>query len=89
MVTKDDAGTISRFARRRGISMPLLADADGAIIRAFGVMSRMYPEGSAFHGIAHPVILVVDTAGIVRHRFSSEDPYARPEAETVLGAIGR
>lgn len=89
MITRDEVGTVSRFARRRGISMPLIADADGGIIRAFGVTSRMYPEGSAFHGIAHPVVIVVDTAGIVRHRFSSEDPYTRPEPELVLGAIGR
>lgn len=89
MITRDDVPTLSRFHARRGLELTLLSDGDGEIIRAFGVASRAYPAGSAYHGIAHPIVLATDARGVVRLRFSSENPYRRPNVDAVLGALGR
>ncbi len=88
MVTRDDAGVLERFSRSRGIGYPLLSDAGAGIIRAFGAASGRYPEGSAFHGTARSLVLVVDAGGVVRHRFSR--PYPGPDAvlEAVRGPGG-
>lgn len=84
-VTRDDVGTLERFSRSRGIGYPLLSDAGGGIVPAFSVADERHPEGSAFHGTARSLVLVVDARGVVRHRFSR--PY--PGADAVLDAVGR
>lgn len=66
------------FARRRGITFPLLADPDSAIIRAFGLLDESAAPGSREAGMAHPAILLVDEHGVVRERFVERQYYPRP-----------
>lgn len=87
MVTYDEVAALRRFADGRDIGYPLLADPKSANIRAFGLLNERYPPGSYAHGVAHPLTLVVDAGGVVRHRFSLRDYQDRPPPEVVLSAI--
>lgn len=80
---------LDEFARRHRSRLTLLADPESEMIRAFGVLNDRFPPGSPGHGIAHPIIFVIDPNGVITHRFSKEDYELRPEVEIVLDALQR
>jgi peroxiredoxin len=75
---------IARFAKRRKMKIPVLADKGSQVIRAFGLLNQDYPEGSYAHGVAHPIVIVFDENGIVTHRFSRAGYVRRPNIDLVL-----
>lgn len=89
MMTSDPVPVLTRFSEAEKIGYPLLSDADNVVIPAFGVANERFPKGSPWYGIAHPVILVVNAEGVVRHRFYEPDYSERPDAETILELLKR
>lgn len=87
MVSYDDAGVLTRFARSRKIGFTLLADKGSALIKAFDVLDHSAPEGSAWYGLARPIIYVVDPKGKITHRFSGSNYTVRPSPDEVLQAL--
>ena len=59
----------------------------GMPIRAFGVLNEDFPPKSAGHGIARPVIFVVDSNGVIRGRFSESNSRDRPDIDAVLNTL--
>ncbi len=86
-VTYDDVGKLRRLDRRQGIDYPMLSDTDSEIIRAFGLLAENYPQGSFYYGVPHPAIIVLDTDGTVRHRFTESHYTLRPEIDDVLDVL--
>lgn len=78
---------LKRFSTRRKIGFTQLSDPDSEIIRAFGVLDEEQQPGSFGHGIAHPIIFVVDKNGVVRARFSEGFYMQRPDIDQVLDAV--
>lgn len=78
---------LARFAGDENIRMPLLSDAQARIIPAFGVENDRFPKGSSWYGVAHPIIIVADADGIVRHRFSKRNYRDRPDVDAVLDVL--
>ena len=78
---------MARFAKRRKITFTMLSDPKSEIIRAFDLLDASQSPGSGTYGIAHPMILVIDAEGVVRHRFSEATYSRRPKIEAVLDAI--
>lgn len=78
----DNPQILADFARRKGITFPLLADSDSSSIAALGLVN---PEGKGMTaGVAFPGILLLDADGKVRETIF-EDSYAvRPSADSVL-----
>jgi hypothetical protein len=84
-----DSGEILRdFARRRGITFPLLADPDSAIIRRFGLLNEHAQPGSRDEGMAHPGIFLVDQTGVVRQRFFEDHYWNRLTVPAVFWRLG-
>ena len=75
------------FAAREEIRFALLSDQGSALIKAFGLLDDSVPATSKWHGFAHPVIFVIDPAGVVRHRFSEENYRQRPDVDLVLDTL--
>lgn len=86
-VTYDDVGKLRRLERRQKIDYPMLSDVNSDIIRAFGLLAENYPQGSFYYGVPHPVIVVLDAAGKVRHRFSERHYSTRPDIDDVLAVL--
>jgi len=87
LVTHDSVSTLARFAERENIGYTLLSDADTKIIPAFGLINEQFARGTAWYGVAHPMIFVVDEKGVVRHRFSERDYASRPDVDVVLEVL--
>ena len=65
-ISEDDPETHQSFAARHRLSFLLLSDEDNAVRRSFGVQPNL------FGLLPGRVTFVVDAAGIVRYRFSSQ-----------------
>jgi peroxiredoxin len=87
MVSYDPVAKIASFAEARQIGYPILSDPKSEIIRAFDLLNETYAPGNFAHGVAHPIIFVVDPSGVVRHRFAEENYQQRPAVDLVLEAI--
>lgn len=87
IVTHDSASILARFADSENIAYTLLSDADTKIIPAFGLVNERFAKGTAWYGVAHPMIFVVDEKGVVRHRFSERDYANRPDVDVVLEVL--
>jgi peroxiredoxin len=83
-VTNDPIPALRRFADDEHISFTLLSDAKSKIIGAFDLLDPQYPPSSRWHGLALPMIVVVDGAGVVQRHFSSRDYRNRPSVDAVL-----
>ena len=86
-VTYDQQRDLARFAKRRRVTYPVLADPNSEVIRAFGLLNEDYPAGSYAHGVAHPIIVVFNTEGVVTHRFSRSGYVSRPDIDLVLRTL--
>ena len=64
-VSIDDLDTQCRFAEEHGLGFPLVADADGRIVRAYGVRRSLL-------GTAKRVTFVIDPEGRIAARFHHE-----------------
>lgn len=74
----------ARFAADRGIGYTLLADRKAEIISAFGLINERFPRSSRWYGIALPMLFVIDSKGVITHRFSNTNYRVRPDSDMVL-----
>ena len=65
-VSADDAGSHAAFARKFNLPFPLLADPDGALIKAYGVKMPLLK-------MAHRVTFIIDRQGVVRFKVDKVD----------------
>ena len=86
-MTNDSVDVHQRFARSRNIAFTLLADKKVEIIEAFGMTNPQYPKGTNWYGTAVPGIFVIDSKGMITHRFTSSNYTDRPSPEAVLSVL--
>jgi peroxiredoxin len=78
VATYDPVDDLESFARTFHIKIALLSDEGSKVIRALDILNEEHGPGSFAHGIPHPMVLVLDASGILRHR-SSEEYYSQRE----------
>ena len=87
-VSSGTAAAKARFVRKAGVAVPLLADEDGGMLRAFGVWQEKRTFGKAYLGIARTTVLL-DPEGrvlrvwpVARVKGHAEEVLAELEAQT-------
>lgn len=83
-ISYDSVALLHDFATRKGISYPLLSDAESKTIRAFGILNDNFPSGHPWHGVPYPGTYIVDSQGIVSAKFFEEDHRERYTASYIL-----
>jgi len=83
-ISYDSPAVLADFARRRGITFPLLSDPGSTTINAYGLLNTTVEPGSPAAGVPFPGTFVVDRTGRVTNRFF-EDAYQ--ERYTVAGIL--
>lgn len=83
-ISGGDAASKASFTARHGLTVPLLADEDGAVAKAYGVRSRL--------GVTKRAVILVDAEGRIAHRH--ENPLSLtydgvPELRAALEAVQR
>ena len=84
-ISYDSVAVLKRFAEKRGITFPLLSDAGGKTIDAYGIRNQEAPE--RVQGIPHPGTFIVDQAGVIRAKLFYEGYQKRHGSADILGAV--
>jgi hypothetical protein len=87
-ISYDAPDTLKRFADSRGITFPLIADHDSAIIRAYRILNESEKPGARGYGIPHPGTFIVDRDGVVVSRFFEDAYQERYTTATILSTLG-
>ena len=96
VVSRDDVATLERAKFRHEFSIPLLADADSALIDVFDIRDPVYADPAhRAHGVPYPMAFAINSDGEIVEKFwheaglGDQRGYAtRVSAEDVLNALG-
>ena len=80
----DSVEVLSAFARRRGVTVPLLSDPESRVIREFGLLNETVPAGTPFHGVPWPGTFVIGADAKVQRKYLEENYRERYSAGTIL-----
>lgn len=84
-ISYDTVEILKSFADRRNIELPMLADPDSQIIRAYGVLNQ--EATGREKGMALPGYFFVDTNGNIREKFFETKYENRFSANNVIGRL--
>jgi len=85
-LTYDPVDLLKEVEEDQGIEFALLHDENIQHINAFGLRNTDYEPGDRGYGIPYPGIFLIDTTGIIRHKFAEESYRVRPDFADVLEA---
>jgi peroxiredoxin len=86
-VNRDSVAALEKFGVNEDIGFTMLSDPTAEIIGAFDLRDPKFPPRSRWHGLARAMIVVLDAAGAVSHRFVGKDYRSRPDIDDVLGQL--
>ncbi len=88
-VSYDPVPILADFARRRGITYPLLSDRGSAIIRQYGILNTtIAPTNTRSYGIPFPGSFMLNRDGVVTARFFEQAYQERVTVGTILARLG-
>ena len=88
VITYDSTAVMADFARRRGITFPLLSDPGSRTIKGYGILNTTVAEGSSNHGIPFPGTFVINRRGEVTARFFEEAYQERTTISNIMVTLG-
>lgn len=88
-ITYDPVSILADFAKRRGITFPLLSDPGSATIKRYGILNTTVPESNAqTYGIPFPGTFMVNAQDIVTSRFFEPAYQERNTVGSILARLG-
>lgn len=88
VITHDPTAVMADFARRRGITFPLLSDPGSETIKTYGILNTTLAADNNNYGIPFPGTFVIDRDGRVTQRFFEEAFQERQTVSTIMLALG-
>lgn len=88
-VSYDPVPTLADFARRRGITFPMLSDVGSPTIRKYGIFNTTIPESNTqSYGIPFPGTFMLNRQGVVTARFFEQAYQERVTVGSMLARLG-
>lgn len=84
-ISVDSIFTLKIFAETYNPGFPLLSDFNKKTARAFDVLQDPWVD-FGYKGVAKRAVFVIDSKGVLRYRWISDDPEKEPPYEEVLSA---
>jgi hypothetical protein len=88
-ISYDPVSTLSDFAKRRGITFPLLSDPGSDTIKRYGILNTMIDPKNELYGYPFPGTFMVDRRGIVTARVFEPTYQERTTIRSLLVRLGR
>src|SRR5215467_14402853 len=88
-ISYDPVSTLSDFAKRRGITFPLLSDPGSDTIKRYGILNTTIDPKNELYGYPFPGTFVVDRRGIVTSRVFEPIYQERSTLSSLLVKLGR
>ena len=85
-ISYDSVKLLKEVQEDQEIGFPLLHDENVKHVNAFGIRNLDYEPGHRVYGIPYPGIFLVDSNGVIKHKFAEERYQDRPNFEGVLEA---
>jgi len=77
---------VQEFMTGRGLSLPMLVDADRSVTKRFGVYHLI---GLDAFRTARPSTFLIDRAGGVRFMYIGENQHDRPDPKTIVAELSK
>src|SRR5262249_26853801 len=87
-ISYDPVSTLSDFAKRRGITFPLLSDPGSETIKRYGILNTTIDPKNELYGYPFPGTFVVDRRGIVTSRIFEPIYQERSTISSLLVRLG-
>jgi peroxiredoxin len=88
-VSYDAVPILADFAKRRGITFPLLSDLGSATIKRYGILNTTVPEtNQQSYGIPFPGTFMLNTRGVVTSRFFEQAYQERSTVGSIMARLG-
>ena len=87
-VSYDPVPVLAEFAKRRGITFPLLSDSGSAVIKQYGIINTTVAATHTTYGIPFPGTFIVDAKGVVTSRHFEAAYQERDTIASVLVKLG-
>ena len=78
------ANKVADYSRTRGLALPILVDAERAVIKRYGVHHRF---GFTAFNIARPATFIIDRAQRIRYMYISRGQSDRPDHQTLVAEL--
>ncbi len=88
-ISYDPVSTLSDFAKRRGITFPLLSDPGSETIKRYGILNTTVDPKNELYGYPFPGTFIVDRRGVVTSRVFEPTYQERSTISSVLVRLGR
>jgi len=88
-ISYDPVSTLSDFAKRRGITFPLLSDPGSETIKRYGILNTTIDPKNELYGYPFPGTFIVDRRGVVTSRVFEPTYQERSTISSVLVRLGR
>lgn len=85
-ITYDPVEFLKEVQEDQAIEFPLLHDEDVKHVNSLGIRNLDYEPGDRTYGIPYPGMLLIDSDGVIQHKFAEERYQDRPALELVLEA---
>lgn len=85
-ISYDSVELLKEVQEDQEIGFPLLHDENVKHVNALGIRNLDYEPGHRVYGIPYPGIFLVDSNGVIKHKFAEERYQDRPNFEGVLEA---
>ena len=83
-VSVDSRFALNAFAEKNSLDFPLLSDFNKSASKAFGVLNENF---LGMEGVSKRAAFVIDTQGVIRYRWVSEDAKIKPNQEEIRQAL--
>jgi peroxiredoxin len=88
-VTYDAVPVLADFAKRRGITFPLLSDPGSATIKRYGILNTTVPDtNQQSYGIPFPGTFMLNSQALVTARFFEQAYQERNTVGSILARLG-
>lgn len=83
----DSPEILKTFTAKRQIAFTFLSDPKSEVIDLYNLRDPQYRPGSRAYGVPRPIILVLDTGGVVRAKLYEESYRVRPPVSAIISAL--
>lgn len=83
-ISVDSRFALNAFAEKNNLEFPLLSDFNKEVSKAYGAQ---YETFLGMNGVAKRSAFVIDTEGVIRYRFVSDDAKVKPNLAEIREAL--
>lgn len=87
-ISVDSPFSLAQFAKENNLTFELLSDANRTVSKSYGALHENFINISTLTA-SKRAAFILDSSGIVRYKWISEDPKVEPDYEKLISELGK